>query len=89
MYIKPSNPVLTADRTGKALRVNKKTDSGAESFKDLLEEIDIVELSSELDPDGKRKKDLQKKQEEHSTPELAEVTEIKQETPLKGINRFV
>jgi len=89
MYIKPSNPVPTADRTGNSLRAGRKTGSGAESFKDLLEEIDVVELSAELDPDEKRKKDLQKQREEGQAKETPEAAEIKQENSLRGINRFV
>lgn len=88
MYIKPSSPAPLSDSGAKPLRANKKTESSTESFKDLLEEIDIVELSSELDPDEKRKNDLQKRQEEgHAQP--AEVIEIIPESRIKGINRFV
>ena len=93
MYIKPSNPILRSDQGGKALKVNKKTDSGTESFKDLLEEIDIIELSSELDPDGKKKKDPQRKQEDRSEQAPAvvpkEVPEHQLVRKVVGVNKFV
>ena len=89
MYIKPTTPTPLSDSSAKPLRVNRKSDSSSESFKDLLEEIDIVELSSELDPDEKRKQEMRKKEEEEVRSGTAEVSEIMPENPLKGINRFV
>lgn len=55
MYIKPSAPILVGQQNTKSLRANKKTGSDSESFRDLLEEIDVVELSPEVNPDEKRK----------------------------------
>ncbi len=89
MYIKSSTSVPQIDRNPKSGKVHKKTDSGSNSFKDLLEEIDIIELSTELDPDEKRKSDLRKKEQEKSEAQQGEVVETRPEIPTTGLNRIV
>lgn len=89
MYIKPSVPILRADSNAKAMKFNKKTDSGSEVFKDILEEIDIVELSTGLDPDEKRKQQPQSENNDKNLIESEEVLVVNTATLPKSINRFV
>ena len=86
MYIKPSTPILRSDSGLSPKKFIKKTDSGSEVFKDILEDVDIVELSPELDPDEKRKAGDQASDEKAKEPRPQQTISI--DSASKGVNRF-
>jgi hypothetical protein len=86
MYIKPSTPILRSDSGLSPKKFIKKTDSGSEVFKDILEDIDIVELSPELDPDEKRQGGDRASEEESKEHPPQQIIYI--HGASKGVNRF-